>query len=244
MDLIIKKMQGAITKIEDWSYKWGFKFSVDKTKTMFFTRKRIGSTVKLKLYNQELERVKQFKYLGVWFDERITWAIHIQKVVDKCKKVLNVMRCLAGSEWGADRTALKAIYCGSIRSILDYGCVVYGSAASTSLKKLDNIQYQAMRLCTGALKTTPTAALQVEMGEMPLDMRRLQISVTYWVNLQGHSQDHPTQNTLKPCWEKEKRDSKSFGWIVAQKAKELEIAHLVLQYLCQLYHLGCFQMLQ
>lgn len=80
-----------------------------------------------------------------------------------------------------------------------------------------------MRICRGALKTTPTAALQAEMGEMPLDTRRLQLSLTYWV--QGHSQDHPTQLTLKP-WEKEKRNSKSFGWTMTQKAIEIEIAQL------------------
>lgn len=37
-----KKLQEAITKVEEWSYRWGFKFSVDKTKIMifFFTRKK------------------------------------------------------------------------------------------------------------------------------------------------------------------------------------------------------------
>ena len=81
-------------------------------------------------------------------------------------------------------------------------------------------------MCTGAFKTTPTAALQVEMGEISLEMRRTQLSVTYWVKLQGHSLDHPTQDILKPCWEKEKKETDSFGWTVKQKAAELKIDHL------------------
>lgn len=85
MKFIVKKLQEAIMKIEEWSYKWGFKFSVDKTKIMLFTKKRFGTEVKLKLYNQELERVKHFKFLGLWFDEGITWDVHIQKVLDKCR---------------------------------------------------------------------------------------------------------------------------------------------------------------
>ena len=96
--------------------------------------------------------------------------------MDRCKKIINVMRCLVGYDWGAD-IALKAIYTGLVRSVLDYGCVVYGSAANTSLRKIDNIQYQALRVCTGAIKTTPTAALQVEKGVMPLELRRVQLSV-------------------------------------------------------------------
>jgi len=108
---------------------------------MLFTKKIIGIDVTLKFYNQDLERVKCFKFLGIWFDEGITWNVHIHKVIEKCKKVLNVKRCLVGSDWGADRTALKAIYCGLIRSVLDYRCVVYGSASSTALKKLGTIQF-------------------------------------------------------------------------------------------------------
>ena len=44
---IAKKLQGAIANVEEWSYKWGFKFSVEKTKTMFFTRKIISNEIKL-----------------------------------------------------------------------------------------------------------------------------------------------------------------------------------------------------
>ena len=54
--------------------------------------------------------------------------------------------------------ALRATYSGLITSALDYGCVVYGSAASITFKKLDNIENQALRLCAGAFKTSPTAA--------------------------------------------------------------------------------------
>ena len=103
---------------------------------------------------------------------------------------------------------------------------MYGSAANTSLKKIDNIQYQALRVCTGAIKTTPTAALQVEKGVMPLELRRVQLSLNYWINLRGHSQDHPAQSTLKPCWEKERRETKSFGRTANQRAVQLRIDQL------------------
>ena len=113
---------------------------------MFFTRTRLVGNLKLTLYNQEFERMKQLNFLGLWFDESITWNVHVQKISDKCKKVLNVMRCLVGNEWGAERTSLK-FYIGLIRSVLDYSWIAFVSAANTSLKRLDNIQYRALRLC-------------------------------------------------------------------------------------------------
>lgn len=55
-----------------------------------------------------------------------------------------------------------------MRSVLDYGCIMYESASTTLLKKLDIMQAKALRLILGAVKTTPIAALQVESSEMPL----------------------------------------------------------------------------
>ncbi len=94
--------------------------------------------IKLKLYKQDLERVYSVKFLGAWFDSRLTWREHIGKMVGRCKRVVNVMRGISGQEWGADRLALKAISISMIRSIMDYGCLVYGSANKSNLIKLEN----------------------------------------------------------------------------------------------------------
>lgn len=79
----LKKVQEALTLVEDWGRKWGFRFSIEKTKVMFFTRKKIDESIKLELYGRNLERVKSFTFLGVFFDTRLTWRDHVSKVVDK-----------------------------------------------------------------------------------------------------------------------------------------------------------------
>lgn len=115
-------------------------------------------------------------------------------------KVLNILRCLVWRDWEANSESLGAIYTGLVRSMLDCGCVACNSVADTTLGKSDVIWYQVLRLCTGAFKTTPTVALQMEMREMPLGLRREHLRLNYWANLQG--QDHPTLEVFKPCWEK------------------------------------------
>ncbi len=82
------------------------------------------------------------------------------------------------------------------------------------------IQAQALRLCCGAFKTTPVSVLQVEEGEMPLQIRRKQLMMNYWVNLQGYSEDHhPTVKVLLPCWEKEMSKQKCFAWNSDKEAR-------------------------
>ena len=58
-----------------------------------------GNEICLRLYGRNVERIGSFRFLGVYFDTRLTWAEHIESVVGKCKKVLNVMRCLTGKKW-------------------------------------------------------------------------------------------------------------------------------------------------
>ena len=49
IDHIINKMQLAVNMVEKWSYSWGFKFSVEKTKTLMFTKKRgVGTQIRTK----------------------------------------------------------------------------------------------------------------------------------------------------------------------------------------------------
>lgn len=102
-------IQGTIDKVEEWSYNWGFKMAVSKTCYMIITKKRKLGNVKLRIYGQEIERVKEFKYLGVWIDEKCRWKTHISKVETKCKKVLNLMRAVSGYDWGADKQSLLGI---------------------------------------------------------------------------------------------------------------------------------------
>jgi hypothetical protein len=47
-----------------------------------------------------LKMEKKVKFLGMIFDCRMNWNEHVNYIVDKCKKRLNLMRSLTGSDWG------------------------------------------------------------------------------------------------------------------------------------------------
>ena len=193
---ILKQTQKALQTVEEWGNTWGFKISAAKSKYVIFGFKRKQPEVALTLYGSPLEKVKVFKFLGVWFEERMTWAVHVSKTVEKCGKVINVLRSLSGCEWGADRDTLHLIYQAMIRAALDYGSMVYGAAARTVLSRLDVIQARALRHCCGAFRTSPIPALLVEMGEMPLWMRRVKLGLQYWSKISGSSLAFPARCLL------------------------------------------------
>jgi len=61
---------------------------------------------------------------------------------------------------GLRRKTLLHLYRSLIRSKLDYGAVVYGSARKSYPRMLEPIQNQALRTCLGAFRTSPVYMLK------------------------------------------------------------------------------------
>lgn len=74
-----------MNEVKRWSLEGGFRLSIDKTKTVFFSKRSVPQDLKISISVKDLERVDQFKYLGTCFDKRLTWSVHINKMIDKCK---------------------------------------------------------------------------------------------------------------------------------------------------------------
>ncbi len=127
-------------------------------------------------------------------------------------------------EWGACRLSLKIVYCTLIRPSLDYGSIIYGFASESTLKKIETIQNQALRTCCGEFKASPIAAMQVEVGEAPLFLRRYKTRMNYWVNLKGLKESHPIKRVIEECWEHGDTNIKSFGWVAKREAQVAGIA--------------------
>ena len=103
----------------------------------------------------------------------------------RCLKALDIIRVVANQEWGADKYVLLNIYRSLIRSKLDYACIVYGSARPSYLKILNTVHHQGLRLALGAFRTSPIESLYVEAGELPLEERRIKLSLQYITKLKS-----------------------------------------------------------
>ena len=89
----------------------------------------------------------------------------------KCHKALQLLRVVAHMYWGADKSTLLKLYKSLVRSKLDCGCFIYGSARKSYLRCLDSIHHLGLRLALGGLQTSPVESLYVEANEAPLSLR-------------------------------------------------------------------------
>lgn len=65
------------------------------------------------------------------------------------------MKGLSSIQWGASTQVLGNTYKALIRSKLDYGATIYRSASKSTLKLLDPIQSNNLRLAMGAFQNKP-----------------------------------------------------------------------------------------
>ena len=156
MTVIENQLQHSLNNLQKWCNENGFRFSRSKTVCMHFCHMRnIHPDPTLTLNNIQIPVVDQTKFLGIIFDKKLTFVPHIELIKSKSIKSRNLLRVVSGAEWGADRSVLLRLYRSLIRSKLEYGCMVYGSARKSYLKPIETIQNESLRICMGAYKTSP-----------------------------------------------------------------------------------------
>lgn len=198
LNKLASDIQKALDDIIEFCDSVGFKISATKSCAIVFTKKYKNLTPDepLMIQGTELRIATETKFLGLKFDYRLTWTEHINYIIDKCKKRLNILKCLSSTRWGATKETMITLYKALIRSHLDYGSIAFDSTSKTNKNKLDSIQYQALKLCAGAMTSTSLLSLQQDCGEPPLDIRRLKANLSYAYKIQSNP-NHPTKDILQ-----------------------------------------------
>ena len=99
------------------------------------------------------------------------------------------------TDWGAYQKVMLRLYRSLLRSKLDYGCIVYGSARKSYLQTLDPIHNQGLRLCLGAFRTSPVKSLYIDAHEPCLGARRAKLSLQYASKIKSLPK-HPAHNAV------------------------------------------------
>ena len=133
--------------------------------------------------------------------KKLSFIPHIKALKTKCLKALNLLRVLAHTDWGADRKVLLRLYRSLIRSKLDYGSIVYGSARKSYLKMLDPIHHQGLRLALGAFRTSPIESLLAEANEPSLEIRREKLALNYITRVKANPENPVNDVILHPKYE-------------------------------------------
>ncbi|GBM80116.1 hypothetical protein AVEN_218278-1 [Araneus ventricosus] len=168
-----------------------FNFSVSKSSGVHFCRKRgLHLGPEIEMDGRKIRIENQVRFLVILFDRKSTFVTR-KIFTERCERALNILKVLSNTSWRADRLSLQRIYRAAILSKLDYGSAIYGSARKSGLEKLYPIHHSALRLCSGAFRTSPSSRLYVYCYEPPLEIRPQILSLHYYLRI--------LSNTRHPC---------------------------------------------
>ena len=147
-----KRVNSELPKVHDWLSVNKLTLNCSKTKYMLFGFDRFTknkSTSKLKfrcnINKRAIERVDEFKYLGVIIDNKLNWQKHVDYIASKLAKIAGVIYKLRTK---AQSSTLTLIYNSLAGSYLSYGILAWGNCASSTLIKLQSLQNKILRYMT------------------------------------------------------------------------------------------------
>ena len=140
-------LQQILIDLESFCTKWRIKLNPDKTVVLnSFNSKENNNTPRLWLRGELLKYEKSCKFLGVTFDSSHNFIEHIDDIVTRAKKRLNLLKALRGQSWGASPETILYSYRTYVRPLLEYSCILFSHSNELLLKKIQAIETQAIKI--------------------------------------------------------------------------------------------------
>ena len=182
-------------KITQWAKQWKVTFNAKKSKDMIFSKKSLNNSPPLIFGNTFIERVNTHRHLGLILTSTLDWTAQVNEVCLKANRKLSVLRNVKL----LNRQTLDLLYKFAVRSVVDYALpVYYKNLKITDLARLENLQYRAGKIVTGAFHYTNKEKLNIELGWEKIAERGdlLSLSLSHKIHL------HETRPLIKSCMPK------------------------------------------
>ena len=192
--------QTEVNKIVAWADTWKMSLNSDKTRTM------ITSTAPndllwnpdLKISNTPIKAVEEYKFLGTIISNNLRFTKHIDMIVTKCRKRINILKCLSTKNWGCALETQRRLYTQYIRSAIEYASSSFhGWISDTHMKRLQRVQNEAMRVMAGLAQTCPIDFLHLETGLEPLQLRFVKNDEITWDRYDRLPPNDPRNQLIK-----------------------------------------------
>ena len=113
---------------------------------MLLTRRKRKEKKEIVVYinNKKLNQVNQIRYLGIFFDNKLTFRKHVNQIEEKCTKLIISLARSAKITWGLKHQALKTIYTRAILPIILYGAPIWKDVMKRSCYKAKIVRIQRL----------------------------------------------------------------------------------------------------
>ena len=134
---LVDKANNALQVFYDWCCFNKLALNINKTQYIIFSPAPCPFDPVLTINGTPLEKVKEYKYLGVIIDENLKFDKHITKIKSKLSQLCGVSFKL-GRFLSLD--AARTFYFSMVQSVISYNIVFWGASSKTLLDALQRKQ--------------------------------------------------------------------------------------------------------
>ena len=173
-----KEFQNILKAFNEYCKKWKLKINISKTKIIIFGS--IGNQhFTFKFDDEEIETVKEFKYLGVLFTKNGRFVQHIKNVSKLANKSMHLLRKRIVNLHLPVDCQMK-LFDQTIVPILLYGSEITGFEI---LQPLEKIHLDFLRVILKMKSNTPLVMVYGEFGRFPLSIQVKVRMVKFWAKI-------------------------------------------------------------
>ena len=168
------------------------KLNANKCEYMIFSRSGLDFTTRLAINGTNLDRVSEFKILGVWIRDDLSWSKQCSEI---CVQAYSRLSMLTKLKYvGIQTEDLLDVYKLFIRSIIEYCSVVYHSRLTEAQSdKIERIQKTCLKVILNEMYIDYQSALEMT-GLESLRNRRFKRCLSFSLK----SMRHPKNQKMFP----------------------------------------------
>jgi hypothetical protein len=141
-------MEAYLGRLERWLRDWMIAINVWKSTAALLVKaaRRIQKPRAVQFFGELIECFETVRKLGVTLDTQLTWSAHVNQVGKKAAQRLGLLGLLYNRKSGRSVKNLVLIYKQLIRSMMDYACPIWRSAARSHVRNLQMLQSKCLRI--------------------------------------------------------------------------------------------------
>ena len=156
-------LQKKLDYVSEFCTKWDLKINVNKSKVLVGSKGcKFSKTEKWFIEGKELERVNQFKYLGVIINHDGKWNMQKEGARIIGNNAFNVVTNLKGRIKSVKSNIIMNVYKSMVESRLLYGVEVWGGVNTEDL--IDKMRAKVAKVILNAPRYTANDAARCELG--------------------------------------------------------------------------------
>jgi ribonuclease HI len=203
-------MRDSYATCVEWLTRAGLNVEPDKTELIFFRRPGKKKTSPPNYIHLPLPAANTYyriaatptlRYLGFFFDSRLNWNHHVEVMCNRARASIKALQLLGNSVRGLDHARWRIAYNAICLPVLTYGCQLWFTGKQAGLvKKLQTVQNDAVRVITGAFRTTPREPLHQLLTILPMNLRLTMLSQNTAIRLYSVSKESQLLRRLDAGW--------------------------------------------